>query len=92
MFDKIKSFFVNTIQQELQKLGYSIDQETLNKALSNAPQLAQQIQTIWASGDPDKMSKIYTLIINAANSASTTTASTSESETGTRKRKETEGK
>lgn len=98
MFDKIKNFFVGTIQQELEKLGYSIDQETLNKALSNAPQLAQQIQAIWSSGDPDKMSKIYNLIMSAAQSTSTTTTTTStttssgSSGKSKGKRKETENK
>lgn len=81
MFDRIKSFFVSTIQTELKQLGYDVSPETLNKALSNAPQLAQQIQTIWASNDPDKLPKIYNLIISAAHEtsdASSTTASSSK--------------
>lgn len=66
MLDKIKNFFTENVLQQLEKMGYKIDQATFKQALDNAPGLLKNVREILASNDPDKMTKIYNVIMQAA--------------------------
>ncbi len=71
MLDKIKNFFTENVLQQLEKMGYKIDQATLKKAMDNAPGLLKNVREILASNEPDKMTKIYNVIMQAAKGETT---------------------
>jgi hypothetical protein len=73
MLNQFEDMIINQFVSKLQEHGLSLDATTVKQAISNSPQIVQQIEAILIdSSSQDKLAKITGLLSQAAGKSSGT--------------------
>lgn len=67
MLNQFEATQIKSLVEKLKSKGVNIDEATVKNAIANFPQVVQKIEAILTSNEPDRLTKIKTLLTKAAS-------------------------
>ncbi len=84
MLNQFENMLLAPLIEKLNSHGIKVDEDMIKKAVSNSPQIVEQIEQILLASSPqEKLQKIQQIIMQASQGGSTTSSTTTTNGTPT---------